>query len=181
MIKIKDLTVKFDKTVLKNVNLTFEKGVYCISAPSGRGKTTLLNAIAGLIKYKGEIEIQGNISYIFQDDRLLNWLSAKENIMLVEPDKNMAEQLMEKLGVSEFQHKKVRELSGGMKRRCALVRGLAYNADIYLLDEPFRALDENNAQKVRDIINAMAKDKLFIVVTHNEEYIKLLNAQKVLL
>ena len=181
MIKIKDLTVKFDKTVLKNVNLTFEKGVYCIFAPSGRGKTTLLNAIVGLIKYKGEIDIKGSISYVFQEDRLLNWLSAKENIMLVSPDKKKAEKYMDILGVTEFQDKKAQELSGGMKRRCALVRGLAYNADIYLLDEPFRALDEQNAKKVIDIINEMAKEKLFIVVTHNEEDIKLLNAKKVLL
>ena len=181
MIKIKDLTVKFDKTILENVNLTFEKGIYCIFAPSGRGKTTLLNAIAGLIKYKGEIETNGTISYIFQEDRLLNWLSAKENIMLVSPDEIKANDLMNILGVKEFQNKKTQELSGGMKRRCALVRGLAYNADIYLLDEPFRALDEDNIKIVREIIKEMAKDKLFIVVTHNEEDIKLLNAQKVLL
>jgi len=55
MIKIKNLTVKFEKTILENINIEFNSGVYCIYAPSGRGKTTLLNAIAGLIKYKGEI------------------------------------------------------------------------------------------------------------------------------
>lgn len=181
MIKINDLTVKFDKTVLKNVNLNFNKGVYCIFAPSGRGKTTLLNAIAGLIKYKGKIETNGTISYVFQEDRLLNWLSAKENIMLVSPDETKANDLMNLLGVKEFQDKKTQELSGGMKRRCALVRGLAFNADIYLLDEPFRALDEENTKLVIDIINEMAKEKLFIVVTHNEEDIKRLNATKVLL
>jgi ABC-type multidrug transport system ATPase subunit len=68
-----------------------------------------------------------------------------------------------------------------MKRRCALVRGLAFEADIYLLDEPFRALDEDNAEKVRNIIKQMADNKLFIIVTHNEEDYKLLNAKKVLL
>ena len=169
MIKIENLTVKFDKVV------------YWIYAPSGRGKTTLLNAIAGLVKYKGNIITTGKISYIFQEDRLLNWLTAKQNIMLVEPDKNTASKYIDYLGINEFENKLVQELSGGMKRRCALVRGLAFEADIYLLDEPFRALDEDNAEKVRNIIKQMADNKLFIIVTHNEEDYKLLNAKKVLL
>lgn len=181
MIKIENLTVKFDKVVLQDINLNFDKGVYCIYAPSGRGKTTLLNAIAGLVKYKGNIITTGKISYIFQEDRLLNWLTAKQNIMLVEPDKNTALKYIDYLGINEFENKLVQELSGGMKRRCALVRGLAFEADIYLLDEPFRALDEDNAEKVRNIIKQMADNKLFIIVTHNEEDYKLLNAKKVLL
>lgn len=181
MIKIENLTVKFDKVVLQDINLNFDKGVYCIYAPSGRGKTTLLNAIAGLVKHKGNIITTGKISYIFQEDRLLNWLTAKQNIMLVEPDKNTALKYIDYLGINEFENKLVQELSGGMKRRCALVRGLAFEADIYLLDEPFRALDEDNAEKVRNIIKQMADNKLFIIVTHNEEDYKLLNAKKVLL
>ncbi len=181
MIKIENLTVKFDKVVLQDINLNFDKGVYCIYAPSGRGKTTLLNAIAGLVKYKGNIITKGKISYIFQEDRLLNWLTAKQNIMLVEPDKNSALKYIDYLGINEFENKLVQELSGGMKRRCALVRGLAFEADIYLLDEPFRALDEDNAEKVRNIIKQMADDKLFIIVTHNDDDYKLLNAKKVLL
>ncbi len=181
MIEVKNLTVKFDKIVLENVNLTFTEGIYCIYAPSGRGKTTLLNAISGLVKYKGQIDVNGSISYVFQEDRLLNWLTAQQNIMLVEPDRTVAFRYMEALGINEFKDKKAQELSGGMKRRCALVRGLAVDKDIYILDEPFRALDEDNTQKVRDIIKEMAKTKLFIIVTHNEDDYKLLNGKKVLL
>lgn len=181
MIDIKNLTVEFDKTVLENVNLQFYEGIYCIYAPSGRGKTTLLNAIAGLVKYKGQIDVKGTVSYVFQEDRLLNWLTAEQNIMLVEPNKKTAIEYMKELGINEFRNKKAQELSGGMKRRCALVRGLAVEKDIYMLDEPFRALDEDNAQKVRDIIIKTAKTKLIIIVTHNEEDYKTLNAQRVLL
>ena len=95
---------------------------------------------------------------------------------------SVATSLLEELLIAKDDHKKaVKDFSGGMKRRCALVRGLAVEKDIYMLDEPFRALDEDNAQKVRDIIIKTAKTKLIIIVTHNEEDYKTLNAQRVLL
>lgn len=182
MIKIENLTVKYDKTVLENINLEFpQKGIYCIYAPSGRGKTTLLNAIAGLKKYSGKISVDGNISFLFQEDRLLNWLNAEENIMLVEPDKNKAQEYMQNFGVEDFKDQMPQELSGGMKRRVALVRTLAYQADIYLLDEPFKGLDEDNAQKVRNTLIELSENKLILVVTHDELDLKKLNAEKILL
>ncbi len=182
MIKIENLTVKYDKPVLENINLEFPaKGIFCIYAPSGRGKTTLLNAIAGLKKYSGKITVGGNISFLFQEDRLLNWLSAEENIMLVEPDKSKAREYMIEFGVESFKDQMPQELSGGMKRRVALVRTLAYLADIYLLDEPFKGLDEDNAQKVRNALKELSQNKLIIVITHDELDAIKLNAEKILL
>lgn len=181
MIEIKNLTVKYDKTVLKDINLNFSKGIYCIYAPSGRGKTTLLNAIAGLIKYSGTITVKGNISYLFQEDRLLNWLNAKENIMLVEPDINKANEYIKLFGVYQFENEMPQELSGGMKRRVALVRTLSYPADIYLLDEPFKGLDEDNVQKVREALIKLKENKLVLIVTHDEQDVLKLGAQKILL
>lgn len=179
MIDIKNLTVKYDKVVLDNVNLNFSKGVYCIVAPSGTGKTTLFNAIVGLVKYSGNITVKGKISYLFQEDRLLNWLNAKENIMLVEPDEIKVQEYIKIFGVDEFFYEMPQNLSGGMKRRVALVRTLAYNADIYLLDEPFKGLDEDNAQKVREVIKDISQTKLVLIVTHDEQDILKLNAEKV--
>ena len=179
MIDIKNLTVKYDKVVLDNVNLNFSKGVYCIVAPSGTGKTTLFNAIVGLVKYSGNITVKGKISYLFQEDRLINWLNAKENIMLVEPDEIKVQEYIKIFGVDEFFYEMPQNLSGGMKRRVALVRTLAYNADIYLLDEPFKGLDEDNAQKVREVIKDISQTKLVLIVTHDEQDILKLNAEKI--
>lgn len=180
MIKIEDLTVKFDKVVLNKVNMTFsDNGVFCIYAPSGTGKTTLLNAIAGLVKYSGRIELNGRISYLFQEDRLLNWLNAKQNVMLLEPAEDVAQRYMNAFGVNEFESEMPQNLSGGMKRRVALARALAYDADVYLLDEPFRGLDEDNVKKVQREINKLAHNKLVLVVTHDPQDTVELNAQRI--
>ena len=72
-------------------------------------------------------------------------------------------------------------LSGGMKRRVALVRALAYEADVYLLDEPFKGLDDENVQRVRDVIKNISKNKLVLLVTHDEKDITRLDAKKILL
>ena len=180
MISIKDLRVKYKNTVIENFNLKIEEnGIYCLFAPSGAGKTTLLNAVSKLIKFDGEIIVDGEISYLFQEDRLLNWFSAKENVMLVEPDKEKAEYYMTVFGVDEFADKKPQELSGGMKRRCALARALAFEADVYLLDEPFRGLDEQNADLVRKEIIELGKEKIVILVTHDELDLTKLNAKRI--
>ena len=182
MIKIENLTVRYDKVVLDNFNMHFpQTGVFCIYAPSGTGKTTLLNAIAGLVKYSGRIEVNGRISYLFQEDRLLNWLTARQNVMLLEPTCDAAQKYIEAFGILEYENEMPQNLSGGMKRRVALARTLAYDADIYLLDEPFKGLDEDNVKKVQNEINFLAQNKLVLVVTHDPQDTVELNAKKVLL
>jgi aliphatic sulfonates import ATP-binding protein ssuB 3 len=176
MIRVEQLTVKFEKTVLCDVNFELtQNGVYCITGPSGIGKSTLLNAIAGLIPYSGRISADGRISYLFQEDRLLPWMNALENVRLVLKDHfERAEYYLKKFGLQEAAGKLPGELSGGMRRRCALARCFAYDGNILMLDEPFRGLDEANADIVREEIKSLAKERIVLVVTHNpEDIIKL--------
>lgn len=180
MIQVKHLTVKFEKTVLHDISFTLpQNGVYCITGPSGIGKSTLLNAIAGVVPYSGTVLAEGKISYLFQEDRLLPWFSALENVRLVLKEHfDRAEYYIRKFGLSEAAGKLPAELSGGMQRRCALARCFAYDGDILLLDEPFRGLDEGNAGIVREEIEALVKERIILLVTHDSEDIVKLGARE---
>lgn len=177
MIKVNNLSVAFDKPVIEKLNIEFhDEGIYYISAPSGRGKTTFFNALAGFCEYSGDIEITGRISYLFQEDRLLDWYSAEKNIKLTAENQEKAEYYIKAFGIDEFLQKKPPLLSGGMKRRCAIARCFAHGGDVFLLDEPFRGLDRENISRV---INETEKlNGLKIIITHSDEEIALLNAKK---
>ncbi len=178
MIKAEQLTVKFEKTVLCDLNFALtQNGVYCMTGPSGIGKSTLLNAIAGLVPYSGTIRTEGKISYLFQEDRLLPWMNALENVRLVLKEHfERAEYYIGKFGLTEAVDKMPEELSGGMRRRCALARCFAYDGNILLLDEPFRGLDNENADIVREEIKALAKERIVLLVTHDPDDIGKLEA-----
>ncbi len=167
--------------------------------PSGCGKTTILNMIGGLIqKSGGEIWLENkqiyekinkknhsnlvsNIGYMFQKDHLFEWRTIFENVKLgLEFDKTLSRQekkakeeyiifLLEKYGLKDFKNKYPRELSGGMRQRVALIRTLALNPKILLLDEPFSALDFQTRLNVcDDISNIISKEhKTAILVTHD--------------
>lgn len=133
-----------EKDVLKNLSLTFpETGAFALMAPSGFGKTTLLRVLSGLLPIqKGEISGLENkkIAFLFQEDRLLPWLSAQKNVEIVSDAAAAARWLKE----MEIPDAAVRphEMSGGMQRRVSLARALAFHGDVLLLDEPFKGLDE---------------------------------------
>ncbi len=180
MIKIRNLSVSFREPVFENLNCDFpDNGIFCIMATSGKGKTTFFNVIAGLIDYTGQVEKTGSVGYLFQNDRLLPWYSAKKNISLSATDTEKTEYYIKAFGIDEFEDKKVRELSGGMKRRCAIARCFAFDADIYLLDEPFRGLDDGNKQKVIDEIIKISDKKLCVVITHDKEDVTKLGGKTV--
>ena len=185
MIELSNVSKRYENKyvtteVLDNINIKInDNSIVAITGASGSGKTTLLNAIAGLVKFSGNVEINGKISYLFQEDRLLNWLTAKENIMIVEPSDEKVKRYSNLFGVNEYVDEMPQNLSGGMKRRVALVRTLAYDADIYLLDEPFKGLDESNVEKVYEAIKEISENKLVLVVTHNEQDAVKLNAKKI--
>lgn len=165
--------------VLQDLNLTLEKGkILGILGPSGSGKSTVLNILTNLIKpTTGEVKINGKIGYMFQKDHLLEWRTIKDNIMIgLEVQKKINQPAIEKVdhllkayGLWEFRNRYPRELSGGMRQRAALIRTLATDPDILLLDEPFSALDYQTRLMVSDDIYKIIKQehKEAILVTHD--------------
>ena len=189
ILEIKNLTYSYKDSkekVLVNVNESFEKRkFYAIIGKSGAGKSTLLSLLAGLdepdsgkILFNGEnIQETGytnhrknNISLVFQNYNLIDYLSPLENIRLVN---NQAQQdILLELGLSEHQIKRnVMKLSGGQQQRVAIARALVSSAPVILSDEPTGNLDENTASEIIEILKKLAKErnKCVIVVTHSKE------------
>ena len=175
--KIQHLCKSFDgKVVLDHVSLTLESGgTACLMAPSGRGKTTLLRCIAGLeAPDSGQItDLPERIAYVFQEDRLCDGFSAVDNIRLV-TGKALGEgeirRHLEELGLAGSLDQPVRELSGGMRRRVVISRAVCFGADLLLLDEPFKGLDDEARQQTADYILRHRGAAAILCVTHDREY-----------
>lgn len=176
-ILINDLSFAYpdepNRLIIKDINLEIEQGEFvCLLGQSGCGKSTLLKLLAGLQKpSQGEITIDGNPikgaslerTVVFQDYGLFPWMTAGENILLAlqqkypkQPKKelkNRAMEMLKQVGLDESVYKKLpKELSGGMKQRCAIARSLGVDAPILLMDEPFGALDAVTRAKLQDLI-----------------------------
>ena len=175
-LKIRGISKSFDgKKVLRNVNASFPAGsVTCLLGPSGYGKTTLLRIIAGLEKPDtGSVGgVPEQIGFVFQEDRLCEDFSAVSNVRLVTgksmPKEEIVRHLTE-IGLGDSLDKPVREYSGGMKRRVAIVRAVCYPAELLILDEPFKGLDEKLRLEVIGYIRKYAKGKTVLCVTHEPE------------
>lgn len=174
--KIQHLCKSFDgKVVLDHVSLTLESGgTACLMAPSGRGKTTLLRCIAGLeTPDSGQItDLPERIAYVFQEDRLCDGFSAVDNIRLV-TGKALGEgeirRHLEELGLAGSLDQPVRELSGGMRRRVVISRAVCFGADLLLLDEPFKGLDDEARRQTADYILRHRGAAAILCVTHDRE------------
>lgn len=168
---INNLSVSFDtkkeKYVLDNISFVVEKGEkVAILGRSGEGKTTLLKAIASLVDYDGKIENSGKVIYLSQKDALVPQLSAKENILLVNPNANYVD-LLTKFGLGSAQNKQACALSGGMARRVAFARAFAVDSDVLLLDEPFTALDNPTKTEILSVVESLCENKTVLLVTHD--------------
>lgn len=176
---VKNLTCSYEqKTIFDNFDVTFEQGkINVILGGSGVGKTTLLNAIAGIKSYEGQIEgCEGGVSYIFQKDRLIPSISVYKNLDLLlkgvvkdkAERKRMIEQTAVDLEISDVLKSLPSEISGGQAQRVSMARAFLYPSDVMLLDEPFKALD--TALKTRLIKQFAAlqekKNKTVVFVTH---------------
>lgn len=186
--------------VINNTTLTMGKtGLVALLGPSGCGKTTILNTIGGLDKInKGQIYINGqkissrcphkvdkirnlNIGYIFQDYKLIDNMSVYDNIKLVlkliglkdktEIDKRIT-YVLDKVGMLRYKNRPASMLSGGERQRVGIARAIAKDPDIILADEPTGNLDSKNSLEIMKIIRAISKEKLVILVTHEQNLAK---------
>ena len=174
MIELSNVSVAYgDELVLENVSLSAQKGEkIAIMGKSGSGKTTLINILAGLLPVKsGEIYTEGKIAYVFQEARLLPWLSALENVLFVtqENEENIAKakEILKELDLGDDYNKLPNELSGGMQQRVSIARALIFGADIIILDEPFSALDIAMKEKVILLIKKYCENSIIITITHD--------------
>ncbi len=169
------------QSVFQQFSCTFETGkISALVGPSGCGKTTLLRMIAGLERCdSGTIKgVPDRISFVFQEDRLLSWLTAYENIGFVLKDiyndkeaYQIIDDLLIKLGLMRHQHKYPSELSGGMRRRIALGRAFAYPAPLILMDEPFSGLDKETKHQIAETFFEWSRQegRTLIMVTHDHD------------
>ena len=161
------------QAVLRDLSFTAGPGITCVMAPSGSGKTTLLRILLGLERSdSGTVEgLAGKrISAVFQEDRLLEHLSAEGNLRFVlgrAYDPQAARILLDRLDLPDTGTQPVREFSGGMKRRLALARALLAPFDVLLLDEPFTGLDQANRDRALAAIRETAGDRPVLLVTHD--------------
>lgn len=171
---------KGNSGVLKGVDLLVDKGkAVCIAGKNASGKTTLLNIISQNIKAdSGKVTLGGKISMVSQQPALLSELSEKDNLKLFYAAQNISKPPFSdssaemRLGLFEFGGKKVKTLSGGMKKRLSIACALCGKPDILLLDEPFAALDAAACQNVCELLLYLKANGTTIVFTsHQPQYI----------
>lgn len=182
-------------SVLKDINLSFRPNEFvAILGPSGSGKTTLLNILGGLDQYdSGDLIINGkstkkfkdkdwdsyrnkSVGFIFQSYNLISHISILNNVEMCLTLRNTSKSVarkkaieaLERVGLKDHIHKKPNQLSGGQMQRVAIARALVNNPDIILADEPTGALDSKTSTQIMELIKDISKDKLVIMVTHNE-------------
>lgn len=179
MLEIKNLTVRYEKTVLENVNLKLDRKIYGLMGTTGSGKTTFIKAILGLIKYEGEILLDGKqldtrkgFQIVFQNP--FNSFDSKRNvgfsiseIIRLNSSNYTLEELVEKVEINPgFMDKYPSELSGGELQRLSIARALAGNPQVFILDEPTSALDVENQKKILDILKSL-KNITVIFISHD--------------
>ena len=192
--KLAQVSVSFrtpDQVVnaLADVSLEVREGEFvALLGPTGCGKSTLLRVVSDLTPpTSGVVEVRGQpaaaarraneFGFVFQEPALLPWRSAFDNVMLplevvgypAAERRARCEQLLGMVGLTKFLHRFPHELSGGMKQRVAIVRALAWNPSILLMDEPFSALDELTKNQLQDELLQIwsTERKTILFVTHN--------------
>jgi NitT/TauT family transport system ATP-binding protein len=190
MVSIENVTMAFGSFVaVENVNLTVGDGEFLsIVGPTGCGKSTILNAIAGLLKpAKGAVSIDGTavtdvqntIGYLFQQDALLPWKTAYQNVELglmfrgvpVEERRTKVMAWLEKVGLKGFENRFPHQLSGGQRKRVQMAQALITEPKVILMDEPFSALDIHTRHLMQnELLRLWQEDRRAVVmITHDLE------------
>ncbi len=182
MIHADKVSLSYDGApVLEDVTLSVPRGAHiALMGPSGCGKSSLLHMIAGLCKpTAGTMTVSAErLSYVFQEPRLLPWLTAAENVAVVCRNKKAASQEAEKwlrvFELDDASEKLPAELSGGMQQRVNLARALAYDCDLLLLDEPMKGLDTAMKQRILAILRDHCRGRTLVLATHDPAEAELL-------
>ncbi|MBE6806735.1 MAG: ABC transporter ATP-binding protein [Ruminococcaceae bacterium] len=176
-----------ETVALRDITFSMERGdFFSLVGPSGCGKSTLLSIIAGTMSpTAGQVVVAGepvtgpnpHIGYMLQQDNLLEWRTVRQNVLfglevrhdLTPETRERADHLLETYGLSEFANSRPSQLSGGMRQRVALIRTLAVNPDILLLDEAFSALDYQTRMEVtEDVYRIIRRERVTtLMVTHD--------------
>ncbi|MBR5472905.1 MAG: ABC transporter ATP-binding protein [Clostridia bacterium] len=184
MIELKNISFSYgEQQILNNFNLNVNEGE-CVQlyGTSGSGKTTVLRIILGLENVIiGNVIVPQKISTVFQEDRLLENKDVLSNVRLVIPNEKypIADALIKEFGLWDDRKKRVSQLSGGMKRKVAIIRAIVYDGDALILDEPFNGLDSDNKKIIAQVIKRefLNKSKPVLLITHIKEDAQLLNAK----
>ncbi len=177
-----------DLEILNNFNINFEENkVSCLFGPSGCGKTTILKILSGLEQdYTGKVTIPSfiGISFIFQETRLIPWLTVYDNLAFILENTILSQGLDEHIchylklvDLFKFKDAYPGELSGGMKQRVAIARAFAFPHKLLLLDEPFQGLDAVLKDSLTDLLKSLIKmnPKTVVLVTHDIKEAKMLS------
>ncbi len=192
-ITVKNLTISYHKKpAIKGINLSIEQGnVIGIIGPNGAGKSTLLKGILGLLPFdSGDVKIFGRdiselrkrISYIPQREQF-DWdfpINVEDVVMMGRyahlpvigfpktQDKEIVEQVLQKVGMNKYSDRQIRNLSGGQQQRIFLARALAQQSDIYFLDEPFVGVDAKTEQAIFNLMKELKDEGKTILVVHHD-------------
>ncbi|MDT2848926.1 ABC transporter ATP-binding protein [Vagococcus carniphilus] len=203
MLELKNVSKNFKETqVLKDINLTFENGVYGLLAPNGAGKTTLIKMITTLLfPSSGEIlwegrsiadlgrVYRGNFGYLPQDfgyygnytpEKFLMYLSVLQK-MDKKVAKKRVDELLDLVALSHVKRKKMKTFSGGMIQRVGIAQAMLNNPKLLVLDEPTAGLDPKERVRFRNLLHQLAKDRIIILSTHIVSDIETIANQIILL
>ena len=192
MVALQHVTKRFGHhTVVADLSLSVAAGdMVCLYGPSGCGKTTVLNLVAGILRPDaGSIRVETDrIGFAFQDDRLIPWLTARDNLLFAlsrdwtpAGARQRADDWLDRLGLHAAADRKPAALSGGMRRRVNLARSLAVDPDLLLLDEPFTFLDPDAVAQARDALRYVHAERntAVLVVSHVLDHVRPLEPRTV--
>ena len=183
-IKLRNVTFSYkDTPVLKNFSLEVKSGeAVALKGESGSGKTSIARLILGLERTnEGEVIAPKKVAAVFQEDRLLPTLTVRKNISIVAKENDKTEELLKRANLESVADKKLWHLSGGMKRRVAILRAINFGGEAIILDEAFNGIDSENKRLMAELIKEEYRDKPILLISHIKEDADLLNARTVIL